>query len=69
MGKVLADTGAFASCAATKLITYALAENGVSGGSCATKAVSDRFKMTDQSFASLVKEVAISKTITQRSGG
>ncbi len=69
MGQALADTGGFAACAASKLLTYALAETGVSGVSCATKAVSDRFKLTDQSFASLVKEVAISKTITQRSGG
>jgi hypothetical protein len=69
MGKALADTGGFAGCAASKLLTYALAETGVSGVSCATKAVLDKFKTTDQSFASLVKEVAISKTITQRTGG
>lgn len=69
MGKALADTGGFAGCAASKLLTYALAETGVSGVSCATKAVLDKFKTTDQSFASLVKEVAISKTITQRQGG
>lgn len=69
MGKALADTGAFAACTATKLLTYALAETGVNGKSCATKAVADKFKTTDQSFAALVREVAISRTITQRSGG
>lgn len=69
MGQALASTGAFASCAATKLLTYALAETGVKGTSCATKAVAARFKNTDQSFAALVREVALSKTITQRSGG
>ena len=69
MGQALSSTGAFAACAATKLLTYALAETGVKGTSCATKAVADRFKTTDQSFAALVREVAISKTLTHRSGG
>jgi hypothetical protein len=69
MGQALANTGAFSACVATKLLTYALAETGVQGKSCATKAVADRFKQTDMSFAALVREVAVSKTITQRSGG
>ena len=69
MGQALANTGAFAACAATKLLTYALAETGVSGKSCATKAVATVFKTTDQSFPALVRAVAVSKTITQRSGG
>ncbi len=69
MGQALATTGVFASCVATKLLTYALAETGVNGNSCASKVVADRFKNTDQSFAALVREVAISKTITQRTGG
>ena len=69
MGQALATTGAFSACAATKLLTYALAETGVRGASCATKAVAERFKTTDQSFAALVREVAISKTLTHRSGG
>jgi hypothetical protein len=69
MGQALNTTGAFSACAATKLLTYALAETGVKGTSCATKAVADRFKTTDQSFSALVREVAISKTLTHRSGG
>jgi hypothetical protein len=69
MGQALANTGAFSACVATKLLTYALAETGVKGKSCATKAVAERFKKTDLSFAALVREVAVSKTITQRSGG
>jgi hypothetical protein len=69
MGQALATTGAFSSCVATKLLTYALAETGVKGDSCASKVVADRFKNTDQSFAALVREVAISKTLTQRTGG
>lgn len=69
MGQALATTGVFSSCVATKLLTYALAETGVNGNSCASKVVAERFKNTDQSFAALVREVAISKTITQRTGG
>jgi hypothetical protein len=69
MGQALANTGAFSACAATKLLTYALAETGVKGTSCATKAVSEAFKKTDMSFPALVRAVAMSKTITQRSGG
>ena len=69
MGQALANTGAFSACAATKLLTYALAETGVNGKSCATKAVAAQFKTTDLSFPALVRTVAVSKTITQRSGG
>lgn len=69
MGDALAKSGAFSSCVATKLLTYALAETGVGGKSCASKIVMQNFQKTDQSFASLVRAVAISKTITQRSGG
>jgi hypothetical protein len=69
MGKALAETGAFASCVGTKLLTYALAETGVTGKSCASKAVYNKFTQSDQSFAALVRAVALSKTLTQRSGG
>lgn len=68
MGKALADSGAFASCIGTKLLTYALAETGVTGRSCASKAVYDKFVQSDQSFSALVRAVALSKTLTQRSG-
>jgi hypothetical protein len=69
MGQALADSGAFSACVATKLLTYALAETGVQGDSCATRAVSDRFLASDRSFSALVRAVAVSKTLTQRSGG
>ena len=69
VGKALADTGAFASCLGTKLMTYALAETGVGGKSCASKAVANAFANSDHSFAALVRAVALSKTLTQRSGG
>jgi hypothetical protein len=69
MGQALANTGVFTACVATKLLTYALAETGVNGDSCATKAVAEAFKATDGTFPALVRTVAMSKTITQRSGG
>jgi hypothetical protein len=69
MGKALAETGAFSSCVATKLLTYALAETGVHGNSCATRLIADDFAKTDQSFSSLVRQVAISKSLTHRTGG
>lgn len=69
MGKALAETGAFASCVGTKLLTYALAETGVTGRSCASKAVYNKFAQSDQSFTALVRAVALSKTLTQRMGG
>lgn len=69
MGKALAETGAFASCVGTKLLTYALAETGVTGKSCASKAVYNKFAQSDQSFTALVRAVALSKTLTQRAGG
>jgi len=69
LGQALADTGAFASCLGTKLITYALAETGVSGRSCASKGVANAFAASDHSFSALVRAVALSKALTQRSGG
>jgi hypothetical protein len=69
MGKALAESGAFSGCVATKLLTYALAETGVQGDSCATRAVSQRFQGSDHSFSALVRAVAVSRTLTQRSGG
>jgi hypothetical protein len=69
MGKALAETGAFSSCIGSKLLTYALAETGVAGRSCAAKAVANGFAQSDQSFSALVRAVALSKTLTQRSGG
>lgn len=69
VAEALATSGAFASCVATKLLTYALAETGVRGDSCASKVILEAFKNSDQSFSSLVKAVAISKSLTHRSGG
>lgn len=69
MGKALAETEAFTRCVGTKLVTYALTETGVDSGSCATQIVAEKFAQSDRTFAALVRAVAISKTLTQRTGG
>lgn len=69
MGKALAETDAFTRCVGTKLVTYALTETGVDSGSCATQVVAERFAQSDRTFPALVRAVAISKTLTQRTGG
>jgi len=71
LANAMVASGAFSACVATKLMTYALAEGGVSGNgnSCATKIVAQAFADTDQTFSALVKAVAVSKTLTHRSGG
>jgi hypothetical protein len=69
MGTALAETGAFSSCVASKLLTYALAETGVPGRSCATRLIADGFAKSDKTFSALVRQVAISKSLTHRTGG
>jgi hypothetical protein len=69
MGRALAETEAFTTCVGTKLVTYALTETGVDSGSCASSVVAQKFTQSDRSFAALVRAVAISKTLTQRTGG
>jgi hypothetical protein len=69
MGEALAETEAFTKCVGTKLVTYALTETGVDSGSCASTVVAEKFAQSDRTFAALVRAVAISKTLTQRTGG
>jgi hypothetical protein len=68
----LAESGAFAKCIGQNLINYALAD--VSAGaanvdSCAVKRVADKFAATDGTFSSLVKVVATSAVLSQRTQG
>lgn len=68
----LAESGAFSKCIGQNLINYALAD--VSAGaanieSCAVKRVADKFSTTDGSFSSLVKVVATSAVLNQRTQG
>jgi hypothetical protein len=71
MSAALAATGSFETCVARSLISYALAEGAqVSMNSCSTQVVANAFKATqDRSFASMIREVAISKVFSVRSAG
>src|SRR5690606_29621342 len=66
----LAASGAFGRCMGQNLINYALAD--VSAGAatiqaCAVDAVAQAFAKTDGTFPSLVKVVAMSKALSERS--
>ncbi len=68
----LASSGAFSSCMGQNLINYALAD--VSAGaatitSCAVKDVAVEFEASDKTFAALVRAVAVSAALGQRSQG
>jgi hypothetical protein len=48
------------------MMKYAIAEGPVDALDCSVKEVHDKFLTTDQSFASLLKEIALSKTLSVR---
>jgi hypothetical protein len=61
--------GVFSRCLTTNMMKYALAEGPVAATDCAVKEVHDGFLVTDQSFASLLREIAVSKTLSVRGNG
>lgn len=65
----LVVSGVFARCMARNMIGYALAEGQVAMNSCSVQAVVDAFNQTDKTFTSLVREVAVSQTLAQRTAG
>jgi hypothetical protein len=68
----LTTTDAFAACIATNTMGYALSQTtgGTGTNSCATRAVIDRFKAAGEgTFASLVREIAVSQTLAVRNAG
>lgn len=70
MAEQLASGGAFATCMAKNLIGFALAEGAdVDTGSCATQAVVQRYRAGEPTFSTLVREVALSATLSQRAAG
>jgi hypothetical protein len=71
MAAALANGGAFATCIAKNMLRYALAETSTTIGnnSCATRAVTDKLAASDGSFTSLVREVALSRTLAARAAG
>ena len=72
MAHKLADNGGFKTCLTKSMLQYALSDvtsAPVDTGSCAVQTVMGKFQSGDQTFASLVREVAISKTVALRKGG
>ncbi len=62
----VAGNGVFSRCVTTNIMKYALAEGAVDATDCSVQEVHDKFLTTDQSFASLIREVALSKTLSVR---
>jgi hypothetical protein len=79
--QALVQSGALDRCMAMNFINYALTEVSRGGanntdlsrapqtGSCAVQGVIDTFAATDRSFASLMREIAVSDTLALRSKG
>jgi hypothetical protein len=67
LAKVLAENGRFSHCLAANLMRYALSDASLLGSEdCSVANVNERFRATDQSFASLLREIAASPTTTTR---
>jgi hypothetical protein len=72
MGKALTAGTAFATCIAKNLMNFALSDvetGGVETNSCAAQAVVKRFAQTDGTFTSLMREIALSQTLSDRLPG
>jgi hypothetical protein len=69
MAQAVVASGAMEACIAKNLIEFALSDTSQGGApldSCAVRAVLDRFRASDQSFTSLLREIAASSTLSQR---
>jgi hypothetical protein len=71
LSKAVADNGVFTRCLTSNLIKYALAEEvaTLTANDCAVEEVVTHLQATDQSFTSLVREIALSKSLSQRAVG
>jgi hypothetical protein len=65
--KAVTENGRFSQCVAANLMRYALADASLlSSEDCAVRNANTAFRTTDQSFSSLIKEVAVVKTVSER---
>jgi hypothetical protein len=65
--QAVSDNGRFTHCVAANVMRYALADASLlQSEDCAISGVNAAFRATDQSFSSLVKEVAVAQTLSQR---
>jgi hypothetical protein len=64
-----ASNGVFSRCMTTNMLKYALGEGEASATDCSVKDIHVRFGNTDQTFASLIREIAVSKALSVRGNG
>ncbi|HYQ47356.1 MAG TPA: DUF1592 domain-containing protein [Polyangiaceae bacterium] len=70
MQSAIAQHPGFTACFSKNLLNWALAEGSqLTPTSCATQAIVEGFKASDQSLSSLLREIAISRAFTQRNAG
>jgi len=72
MAAAFARENTFTNCVVKNVMSYALAQTtiGVSTNSCANRAVVDRFNAAgEKTFTSLIREIAVSQTLTVRNAG
>ena len=64
---VVAQNGRFSQCMAANLMRYALSDDSLlTSEDCNVLALNERFRATDQSFTSLIREIAVAPTTTTR---
>ncbi len=64
-----ASNGVYSRCLVTNMLKFALAEGPVNATDCSVKDIHDRFLASDRSFASLLRAIALSKTLSTRGPG
>ncbi len=70
MQSKIASNPGFDACFARNMLNWAMAEGSqLTPTSCATEAIVERYLQTDKSLSSLLREVAMSESFTQRSAG
>jgi hypothetical protein len=64
---VVTQNGRFSQCMAANLMRYALSDDSLlPSEDCNVLSVNERFRATDQSFTSLIREIAVAPTTTTR---
>lgn len=64
---VVTQNGRFSHCMASNLMRYALSDDSLlPGEDCSVVKLNERFRATDQSFASLIREIAVAPTTITR---
>jgi hypothetical protein len=66
MARALTASGAFTTCMTRNLLKYAIAEGNVNRDDCAVRNVSQKVLQQPATFASLIREIALSQTLGMR---